>query len=123
MSTNNNSPQSFLGGTWTRIEGRFLLGAGSGYNVNATGGEATHTLTKNEMPSHNHSMSYANANASYGGGSYLVAGSSRISVSSLVGTPMSNSSVTAVTISSTGSGDAHNNMPPYYVVYIRRRTA
>ena len=123
MSTNSTNPSTLFGGTWSQIQGRFLLGAGSGYNVNATGGEATHTLTKNEMPSHNHSMSYANANASYGGGSYLVAGSSRISVSSLVGTPMSNSSVTAVTISSTGSGDAHNNMPPYYVVYIRRRTA
>ena len=100
MSTNSTNPSTLFGGTWSQIQGRFF-----------------------EMPSHNHSMSYANANASYGGGSYLVAGSSRISVSSLVGTPMSNSSVTAVTISSTGSGDAHNNMPPYYVVYIRRRTA
>lgn len=123
ISTNNNSPQNFLGGTWVRIEGRFLLGAGSGYTVNATGGEATHQLTTNEMPSHNHSMSYANATGSYGGGSYLVAGSTRITVSSLVGNPTSKSGVTAVTISSTGSGAAHNNMPPYYVVYIRRRTA
>lgn len=34
--------------------GRVLVGAGSGYALGATGGEATHTLTVNEMPSHSH---------------------------------------------------------------------
>jgi len=33
---------------------KFIVGAGSGYAVNATGGEAFHTLTKAEMPSHTH---------------------------------------------------------------------
>ena len=40
---------------WTKIEGRFLLGASSAYKVNSIGGEATHKLTVNEMPSHTHS--------------------------------------------------------------------
>ena len=119
MSTNNNSPQNFLGGTWVRIEGRFLLGAGSGYNVNATGGEATHTLTTDEMPSHNHDISRIEPGGS--GGNYTVLAK---------GTQSANywDSAHTYTIPNLkmgyrGGGSAHNNMPPYYVVYIRRRTA
>ena len=32
----------------------FVLAAGDSYSVNATGGEKTHTLAIDEMPSHNH---------------------------------------------------------------------
>lgn len=36
------------------LRDRFIVGAGDTYKVKDTGGEATHTLTTNEMPSHNH---------------------------------------------------------------------
>ena len=36
------------------LRDRFIVGAGSTYGVGTTGGEATHKLTTNEMPSHNH---------------------------------------------------------------------
>ena len=43
------------GGTsWSKIEGMFLLGQSSAYAVNSTGGEATHSLSSTEMPSHTH---------------------------------------------------------------------
>lgn len=45
MSTNNVSPQSFLGGTWVAIEDTFLLAAGSTYTAGDTGGSATHSHT------------------------------------------------------------------------------
>lgn len=48
---------AIYGGTsWSKIEGRFLLGTSSSYAVNATGGEATHKLTTAEMPSHTHGL-------------------------------------------------------------------
>lgn len=43
MSVNNVSPASFLGGAWTQLTNRFLVGAGSAYSVNSTGGSSTHT--------------------------------------------------------------------------------
>ena len=36
------------------LRDRFIVGAGSTYKVKDTGGEATHKLTTNEIPSHNH---------------------------------------------------------------------
>ena len=95
-------------GTWQKIQGRFLLGSSSSYKVGATGGEATHKLTINEMPSHNHTISEGN------------------------GTPGSQWSLDAVQYggrnttmktNSTGGGRAHNNMPPYEVVDIWKRIA
>lgn len=104
MSYTSTSPASFIGGSWTRIQKRFLLAAGSEYDAGDTGGETEHTLTVNEMPSHSHTVGYENA-YSAGGSNHSVVSGSRISTSS------------------TGGDQPHNNMPPYLVVYIWRRTA
>lgn len=66
MSTNFVSPQSFLGGIWQKIEGRFLLAAtqenatntGASQAAGRTGGEAAHKLTASEsgIPKHSHSF-------------------------------------------------------------------
>ena len=53
-SSQNISPASLFGGTWTQITDKFVLAAGDAYAVGSSGGEATHTLTVAEMPSHNH---------------------------------------------------------------------
>ena len=65
MSTNSTSPATLFGfGTWTRITGKFLLGAtdnatGSeaSYIAGATGGAASVTLTaaQSGIPAHSHS--------------------------------------------------------------------
>ena len=59
FTSDSRNPSEILGGgTWEKLEsGRFLMAAGDGYAVGAKGGEATHKLTTNEMPSHSHSGS------------------------------------------------------------------
>ena len=109
---------AIYGGTsWSKIEGRFLLGQSSSYAINSTGGEATHTLTVSEMPSHKHSTTKgANINTEYGG--------AMRAQESDAGTAVWGARSGAFdTLANTGGGAAHNNMPPYKVIYIWERTA
>lgn len=55
-ASKTDNPGNTIGNTWAKIESRFLLGQSSSYAINSTGGEATHTLTIDEMPSHFHPM-------------------------------------------------------------------
>lgn len=110
--TTNNSfnPNTSWGGTWVKIEGRFLLGSGGGYSIGATGGEATHTLTVNEMPKHKHTVSVPSTTVSItDGDSGLTENVPKVA--------------TSKDTSEVGGGAAHNNMPPYVVVNIWKRTA
>lgn len=54
ISLSAASPASLFGGAWEQLQGRFLLGQSGTYPAGSTGGEARHTLTLSEMPSHNH---------------------------------------------------------------------
>lgn len=111
MSVNNTNPSLLFGGTWTQIKDTFLLSAGDTYTAGDTGGEATHTLTTNEMPSHSHAWSRRNT-SSVASGTGLTGAS---------GTEYAGDITEA--IRATGGGQAHNNMPPYLVVYMWQRTA
>ena len=50
QSTRPTSPATFIGGTWTALTGRVLVGAGTDFPAGTTGGSATHQLTNAEMP-------------------------------------------------------------------------
>lgn len=52
----NFDPAVSFGGIWEQISGRFLIGCGgsSGLNCGDTGGSWEHTITVNNLPSHNH---------------------------------------------------------------------
>ena len=56
MSANSTSPATLFGGTWERIQDKFLLCAGSTYAAASTGGAATVTLETANLPSHNHGL-------------------------------------------------------------------
>lgn len=113
-SSNSTSPSTLFGGTWVQVKDRFVLAAGDSYSVNATGGEATHTLTKNEMPAHAH-------RASQWGGLYVWGGSNSSKFAE--GSGGYETLLSGVDTSSTGGGQAHNNMPPYIVAFCWHRTA
>lgn len=112
MSINNVSPATLFGGKWVQIKGRFLLGASDVYKANTTGGEATHALTTDEMPEHRHSIYYPNSGGPYG--------DAAISYPEGSDTDKTWEAEMCKTQSAGGSA-AHNNMPPYLVVYMWRR--
>jgi microcystin-dependent protein len=98
------------------LRDRFVVGAGSGYAVGATGGEAMHTLTIAEMPSHTHIQNAHThdligwcINHSAVACDNGWAGGSTWTKSGVI------SSITA-TNQNTGGGAAHNNLPPYYAL-------
>lgn len=104
LSTNNINPGTYFGGKWEQIKDRFLLLAGNTYKAGNTGGEATHTLTVAEMPSHKHTAWTAQ------GGSWA-----RETV--CCGNTTDRSAADYDSISYTGGNQPHNNMPPYLVIY------
>ena len=116
--TDSRNPNAILGfGTWTAIEGKFLLGASSSYAADSTGGEATHTLTASELPDPAQclALQYAWNNSADGTGSWRI----------IVGNHSATMWSGAGRIKSTSAaiGQPHNNMPPYLAGYLWRRTA
>lgn len=112
ISYSHNSPTTMFGGTWVRIENAFLWATTASGTIGQTGGESEVTLTTEQMPSHRHSISIANTAT----GSTTASNKIRYNNdnSSYVGTGYTEYS---------GSGQAHNNMPPYIQVSVWRRTA
>ena len=116
ISTNSNfNPQTTWGGTWVKTaDGRCLIGANNTYPIGSTGGEATHTLSVDEMPAHKHYSSRVNwyNNSQSDGISANNAAQSNLKVDG----PDTYTSIV-------GNSKAHNNMQPYLAVNIWERTA
>lgn len=109
------------------LQARFPLGAGSSsagttYALGKQGGEEKHTLTTAEMPSHTHSLKdyyYADAPAEVrtkGASNY-----DTITTNNKVGSGKTDNDNSGLLYYShrtdaAGSGEGHNNMPPYYAL-------
>ena len=118
MSVNETNPEVLFGGTWKKIRNRFLLASSSSYPAGSEGGEATHTLTVDEMPSHNHTMAYGpDSSGGITGFPYGIA--EGCATNSAGGRGYT----TNLGTFSAGGGQPHNNMPPYLAVYTWKRTA
>ena len=137
------------------LRDRFVVGAGSTYAVNATGGAATVTLATGNLPAHTHSVNITSGGQSedhshtgYTGGMSANAvhshtlpvsnnfGSTNVANRGDGGAAVSTSSVNLDhthgvqtygasnghthningTSDATGSGTAHENLPPYYAL-------
>jgi len=100
------------GTTWTAFgAGKVLVGLDSSDTdfdtAEETGGAKTHTLTTSEMPAHNHT--YVRKGTVTGG--------------STSGGDVNSVGQFTDNTSTTGGGAAHNNLQPYIVVYMWKRTA
>ena len=112
-----------LGGTWVAWgSGRVPVGVDTNdtdFNtVEKTGGEKTHTLSTNEMPSHTH---YPTERVLFWDASY----SSSFSYSGLNwnGDDLCFGAKSSVPVGNSGGGKAHNNVQPYITCYMYKRTA
>ena len=123
MSVNNTSPATLFGGTWERIQGRFLLGAtidSTAYLPGTTGGEVEHTLTVSEMPKHEHTSRFSWTDGGSSLNTLAVNGVAvyASNIDGYAGVDRGNTNT-----ASEGNGQPHNNMPPYLAVYMWKRTA
>lgn len=124
VSKDPTEPAELFGGSWKRIKERFIWAIGDNENPGDTGGEKTHTLSVDEMPSHNHSpsdfdvngnwvpatdaMSRTRYNSDSAGTKYIPSGDSL-------------SDWKWGKTSSVGGSQPHNNMPPWEGFYIWER--
>ena len=127
ISVDSTSPATLFGGTWVQIEDTFLLAAGQTYTAGATGGEATHTLIENELPSITGSARFRNVGND---AKSITSASGNFSVANYASsTPTAfayengNAQPAQDLTYAFGGGGAHNNMPPYLAVYVWKRTA
>lgn len=139
---NINPTTLFKVGTWEPLPaGRVLLAQGTSdwkidYPAGSTGGEATHTLILNEIAPHNHIGSVTKSGSTHTHALTMQAshgksgngGVPRFSDGDVwSGYKTQNLSSAgehehAITINNSGGGKPHNNMQPYLVVYMWKRT-
>lgn len=142
VSTN---PGTLLGfGTWAAFAaGRMLVGLDAGDadfdTVLETGGAKTVTLTEAQMPSHTHVQNAHNHTQDAHSHTIPVGATddtaapfdradagtnaSGANASASTGTATATNQAATAVNQNTGGGGAHNNLPPYVVVYMWRRTA
>ena len=138
ISVVSTNPATLLGyGTWVAFgAGRVLVGIDAGQTefdtVEEAGGAKTHTLITSEMPAHTHVQDShnhtQNAHAHTIGIDIVPNAGGNVGDRGYTGTS-STSSVAATNQAATatnqnsGGGGAHNNLQPYIVVYMWKRTA
>lgn len=155
MSVNNTNPGTLFGGTWVtwgagRVPVSVNTSDGDFSTVEKTGGEKTHTLSIDEMPSHKHSTTvkvteksligtvhnFAGQGADWGPGNTVTGICSALGDDSAYypsGTKKTtkykdgfkinatHSHAASATMENAGGGNAHNNMQPYITCYMWKR--
>ena len=112
ISETSEDPKDKFGyGTWQLIsEGRALVGVSVDDQdfqaAGQTGGEKKHTLTVQELPRHRHQINGQTSDSRSGGDQIMRKGGG-----------------SKVPTEPEGGNQPHNNLQPYYCVYIWKRTA
>lgn len=127
LTTIATNPSNFLGGKWELFgPGRCLVcvdTSDTDFNtVKKTGGEKTHKLTVNEMPSHNHQYEDTTGNRSlngqFGRSGYYESESYMGVTNSVIAYVDAYFRMTYV-----GGSESHNNLQPYITCYVWIRIA
>ena len=134
MSTNSTSPATFVGGTWTRIQDRFLVSVGSNFGAGATGGYISHIHALDD----GFAKMYIGTLAKYGGSTFGIATDNNPATPTWTanratrGTSSSGTMVMDYSYNDTavvsgaklgGSTNENSSLPPYIAVYMWKRTA
>lgn len=121
ISINSKNPSEIFGGTWERIKGKMLIGVDeddTDFNASSKmGGEKEVTLTTNEIPymeAEIYDTLDNKVNTGYNGGA---------ANTNIISTTASENMGRNLKAKFNGGGQPHNNLPPYYTVYIFVRTA
>lgn len=140
LSLGNENPSTlWLGTTWAKQEGRFLLGSSSSYGLGITGGASTVKLTIANLPSHTHSATTAAHTHTQPAHTHKIKGynneqadgpnlagaggweTTKNAITESAGGETTGSASPVTSIGATGSGTAFSIMPPYLVVNIWKR--
>lgn len=130
ISENATSPAELYGGTWERIEGKFIMGASDTYPARSTGGSSNHY--------HTASLKYIISAQQVVGGSKAYSVNMLDSADAGIETSAKKNpnyseqlyyatgdytTTTASQYTSTGTTSVESCIPPYYSMYIWRRVA
>ena len=112
-------PNTKWGGTWSKMEGVFLLGSSSTFTVGDTGGSASVTLGLENVPDHTHQYSdvYHETITESIFNSVMDTSRSYAKANTIL------SSNTTSNLNRTGSVQSFGILPPYEVVNVWKRTA
>ena len=145
-SDDPTDPHDLFGGTWARIKGKVIVGLDEAQvefdTANETGGEKTHQLTVAELAAHGHTGNTGANNASHSHGvPFQYATTTTTSGTGYRVTDIANAAGGggtartatsngqsanhghAFTTDNNGGNAAHNNLQPYIVAYMWKRTA
>lgn len=120
LSMANTNPSSLFGGTWQKLEGRFLLTSSSNYEAGSTGGSNDAVVV-----SHNHSASTASAGShnhdastdTSDGHRHTISGGSHNHTANIVSSGAHTHKVNnIVQVTSTSSACATTSSSPYWYV-------
>ena len=133
-----NPATLFLGTTWEKREGRFLVGSNASYTLGSTGGSSSITLTEANMPKHRHKVDSTTATIpahthtinimrtnedGWQTGQYAANGTyneARMTWETETAGGGSTGAIAPYT-NYIGSGASFNNIPPYLVINIWKR--